>query len=152
MDDYENECRYNLAQTCCASVSLDDLKSFASAPDSEIVDFSQKQVYGAIRGSNALRESIARCYSDATATSIKSSQILVTNGAIQANYLALYTLIAPGDHVICQYPTYQQLYAIPESFEAQVDLWRSKPDERWGLELDELQSLIKPNTKLIIIK
>ena len=152
MDDHENECRYNLAETCCASVSLDDLKGFANAPDSEIVDFSQKQVYGAIRGSDTLRESIARCYADATAAPIKASQILVTNGAIQANYLALYTLVGPGDHVICHYPTYQQLYAIPESFGAEVDLWRSKPDEQWRLDLNELRSLIKTNTKLIIIK
>ncbi|THW82424.1 putative aminotransferase [Aureobasidium pullulans] len=151
MDDYENECKYNLAETCCASVSLNDLKGFANAPDSEVVDFSQKQVYGAIRGSDALRKSIARTHSDATAAPIESSQLLVTNGAIQANYLALYTLIAPGDHVICQYPTYQQLYTIPESFGAEVDLWRSKPDEQWKLDLEELRSLIKPNTKLIII-
>jgi aspartate/methionine/tyrosine aminotransferase len=152
MDEYENECRYNLAETCCASVSLGDLKGFANAPNSEIVDFSQKQVYGAIRGSEALRESIASLYSDATTAGKKSSQVLITNGAIHANFLALYTTIGPGDHVICQYPTYQQLYAIPESLGAQVDFWRSKPDEQWRLDLDELRSLIKPNTKLIVIK
>ncbi|KAI4718678.1 putative aminotransferase [Aureobasidium sp. EXF-10727] len=120
-------------------------------PGSEIVDYSQKQVYGAIRGSDALRDSIARRHNEDTASSIKSSQVLVTNGAIQANFLALYTLVGPGDHVICQYPTYQQLYSIPESFGAEVDLWRSKPDDGWRLDYDELRSLIKPNTKLIII-
>ena len=34
----------------------------------------------------------------------------------------MYALIRPGDHVVCVLPTYQQLYSIPQSFGAQVDL------------------------------
>jgi DNA-binding transcriptional MocR family regulator len=146
MDLYENDAKHNLAETCCASISLNDLLSFSQKKD--LVDYSQKQVYGAIRGSEALRANIANLYSQ----SVSAEGVLVTNGAIQANFLALYTNIGPGDHVICQYPTYQQLYSVPESLGAEVSLWRSNEEKGWGLDLEELKTLIRRNTKLIILK
>ena len=42
--------------------------------------------------------------------------------------LALYALIEPEDHVISMYPTYQQLYDIPKSLGADVDLWAVEED------------------------
>lgn len=151
MDDYENDAKYNLAETCCASISLDDLVGF-SGKSGNILDFSQKLVYGAIRGSNALRTNIANLYSDSTSEALTAENILVTNGAIQANFLSLYTNVGPGDHVICHYPTYQQLYSVPESFGAEVSLWKAKENENWRVDLAELKGLIRPNTKVIIIK
>ncbi|KAJ5771595.1 hypothetical protein N7520_002124 [Penicillium odoratum] len=151
MDDYENDAKYNLAETCCASISLNDLLAFSPDKPTNLIDFSRKQVYGAIRGSDALRSNIAAIYS-IESTPLPADKVLVTNGAIQANFLSLYTNVGPSDHVICQYPTYQQLYAIPESLGADVSLWRSEEDESWRLDLDELRAMIRPNTKLIIIK
>jgi aspartate/methionine/tyrosine aminotransferase len=63
-----------------------------------------------------------------------------------------YTLVHPGDHIICHYPTYQQLYSIPESFGAEVSLWRATAEKNWIPDYDELEKLIKPTTKLLIIK
>lgn len=71
---------------------------------------------------------------------------------VAANFLALYTLIGKGDHVICQHPTYQQLYSVPASLGAEVDLWRTTPEGKWQLSISVLKSLIKPNTKMIIVK
>lgn len=151
MDLYENDAKHNLAETCCASVSLNDLRTF-SGQQSEIIDYSQKQVYGAIRGSKDLRSNIAKLYSTDKHGSVSADNILVTNGAIQANFLALYTNVGQGDHVICHYPTYQQLYSVPESLGAEVSLWKTSPETGWQLDLAELKSFIRPNTKLIIIK
>ncbi|KAF7714154.1 Uncharacterized protein PECH_009016 [Penicillium ucsense] len=113
--------------------------------------YSQKQVYGAIRGSSVLRSNIARLYSSRTSDPLRPEDILVTNGAIQANFLGLYTNVGVGDHVICQYPTYQQLYSVPQSLGAEVSLWKSSEDQGWQLDVQELESMIKPNTKLIIL-
>jgi aspartate/methionine/tyrosine aminotransferase len=151
MDDYENDAKYNLAETCCASISLNDLLSL-SGQQTNVIDYTQKQVYGAIRGSKILRSNIAKLFSTEASVPLPADNVLVTNGAIQANFLALYTNVGPGDHVICHYPTYQQLYSVPESFGAEVDLWRSKEDAGWQLGLEDLKSLIRPNTKLIILK
>ncbi|KAJ5778948.1 hypothetical protein N7457_006668 [Penicillium paradoxum] len=149
MDLYETSAKHNLAETCCASISLNDLIALSSKKD--LVDYTQKQVYGAIRGSEALRANIANLYSQSESSPISANGILVTNGAIQANFLALYTHIGPGDHVICQYPTYQQLYSVPESFGAEVSLWRSDDAHGWEMDLEMLRSLVKPNTRMIIL-
>ena len=65
--------------------------------------------------------------------------------------LALYALIEPDDHVISMYPTYQQLYDIPKSLGADVDLWEVEEDKGWLPDLDQLRRLIRPNTKMICI-
>jgi len=151
MDHYEVNAKHNLAETCCASVSLKDLQHF-SGQEKDVIDILHKQTYGAIRGSEGLRSNIANLYSSSSIAPLSSENVLVTNGAIQANFLALYSFIGPGDHVICHYPTYQQLYSVPRSFGAEVSLWKSSEKNDWELDLEELKSLIQPNTKLIIIK
>lgn len=151
MDDHENDAKYNIAETCCASISLDDLAAFSEKPGN-VLDLSQKQTYGAIRGTNVLRTNIANLYSDSTSQALTAENVLVTNGAIQANFLSLYTNVGPGDHVICHYPTYQQLYSVPESLGAEVSLWKSKQDDNWRVDLAELKGLIRPNTKVIVLK
>ena len=95
---------------------------------------------------------LARLYSTKAATPLPADNILVAPGAIAANYLVLYTLISKGDHVICQHPTYQQLYSVPESLGAEVSLWRAREERKWQLDIEELKGLVRPNTKMIIIK
>ena|ERR1700750_1260784 len=154
MDDYETKATYNLAETCCASISIEDLQSLSggSVSTNSIVDVSRKLTYGAIRGSVGLRTNIAAQYPQASGTAVSPEQVLITPGAIAANYLVLYTLVENGDHVICQYPTYQQLYSVPKSFGAEVSLWKSKHLDNWSMDVNELVAMVKPNTKLIIIK
>ncbi|KAH7049397.1 hypothetical protein B0J12DRAFT_700030 [Macrophomina phaseolina] len=104
MDDHEQNAKHNLAETCCASVSLHDLQSLSFSPKSpnSIIDYTQKQVYGAIPGSKKLRTNIAALYNGSGDVKLTAENVLVTSGAIQANFLALYTNVGPGDHVICQ--------------------------------------------------
>jgi aspartate/methionine/tyrosine aminotransferase len=155
MDKYETVAKYNLAETCCASISIDELLSLSenkTVQASDILSTSLVQNYGEIRGSIKLRENLSRLYSAKVGTALSVDNILITPGAIAANHLVLYSLLKPGDHVICQYPTYQQLYSIPESLGAEVSLWKCKAEENWLPSLKELEGLIKENTKLIIIK
>ncbi|KAJ5130235.1 uncharacterized protein N7515_006274 [Penicillium bovifimosum] len=153
MDKYETTAKYNIAETCCASISVDDLRALSD--DKEFNPLAELQsaklTYGAIRGSDKLRGTLSRLYSVRAPTELPKDNILITAGAIQANFLLLYTLVGPGDHVICHYPTYQQLYSVPESVGAEVSLWKSKETDGWQLDIEELKSLIRPNTKLIII-
>jgi aspartate/methionine/tyrosine aminotransferase len=153
MDKYETTPGVlNIAETCAASISIDDL--VALCEDSNIpnpLNTSTKLTYGAIRGSQALRERLASLYSARVSSPLPTENILITPGAIAANFLLLYTLIGPGDHVICVHPTYQQLYAVPESLGAEVSLWKLKRDNKYIPNVKELKWLVKPNTKMIII-
>ncbi|KAF1938631.1 PLP-dependent transferase [Clathrospora elynae] len=151
MDAYETKCKYNIAETCCASISIDQLRELCDNKDRQVFDTSKILDYGAIRGSDDLRNNLARLYSAKVTTPLSPDSILTTPGAIQANYLTAYALVGPGDHVICHYPTYQSLYEIPSQLGAEVDLWKAKPENGWVPAIDDLKSLIKPNTKLIVI-
>lgn len=131
--------------------TLASLSDNKEAKASDLIDLSAVQGYGEIRGSTALRTNLSRLYSTKVGTPLTPEQVLITPGAIAANHLVLYSLVGPGDHVVCHYPTYQQLYSIPVSLGAKVDLWRSKPENKWLPDLEELKSLVKDNTKLIIL-
>ena len=152
MDAYETTAKHNIAETCAASISIDDLYKFANEGPGRIFSYGKKLLYGDIRGSYKLRSNIAALYSDRGAADLSTENLLVTSGAISANFLVLYALVGKGDHVICHHPTYQQLYSVPASFGAEVDLWRSKPEDDWQLDIKDLENLLRPTTKLIILK
>ena len=153
MDKYETTPEVlNIAETCAASISIDDLVALCEDPDIPApLQTSKKLTYGPIRGSDTLRGRLAALYSSRVASPLSSDSILITPGAIAANFLLLYTLIGPGDHVICVHPTYQQLYAVPESLGAEVSLWKLKKEKKYIPDVEELESLVKENTKVIII-
>ncbi|KZM19768.1 uncharacterized protein EKO05_0003982 [Ascochyta rabiei] len=151
MDAYEHQCKYNVAETCCASVSIDQLRQISDDKTSQILRTDRALTYGAIRGAQDLRSNLARLYSAKVASPLSPDNILTTPGAIQANYLTAYALVGKGDHVICHYPTYQSLYDVPRSLGADVDLWKAQAEKHWIPDLEDLKSLIKTNTKLIVI-
>ena len=153
MDTYENTPGVlNVAETCAASISVDDLVALCEDPNTEPpLKLSTKLTYGAIRGSANLRQRLASLYSARVSSPLAPESIIVTPGAISANFLLLYTLIGPGDHVVCMYPTYQQLYTVPESLGADVSLWRLHEERKFMPDLEELKSLVRENTKMIII-
>jgi len=149
MDAYENTPGVlNIAETCAASVSIDDLVAFSRDKTASPLQLSRKMTYGAIRGSETLRQRIAAQYSKACTTPLAPDSVIVTQGAIVANFLLLYTLVGPGDHVVCVYPTYQQLYDVPESLGAEVSLWKLKSEKGYIPDVSELEGLVKDNTKV----
>ncbi|KAJ4222022.1 hypothetical protein FSOLCH5_000428 [Fusarium solani] len=152
MDKYETTPDVlNIAETCAASVSLDDLVGLSKDPAAPgPIDTSIKLTYGPIPGTRTLRERIA-AHCSTEETQLAAEDVVITQGAIGANFLSLYTLIGPGDHVVCVYPTYQQLYDVPRSVGAEVTLWKLRAEEGFVPNVDELTSLIKENTKMIII-
>src|SRR5450432_1955485 len=153
MDKYESTPNVlNVAETCAASISIDDLVALCEDKDVEgPFKTSTKLTYGPIRGSEKLHQRLASLYSARIGTPLPAENILITPGAIGANFLVLYTLLGPGDHVICVYPTYQQLYSVPQSLGAEVSRWKLKKGKNYVPDLTDLQRLIKYNTKMIII-
>jgi len=148
MEARDAKAKYNIAETCSSSISLAELQALSVDPSASPISLDTAQTYGAIRGSEKLRTNVARLYPDSNLT---FENVLITPGAIQANFLIMYALVGKGDHVICHYPTYQQLYAVPEQMGATVSLWKAKEENDWRLDVSELEQLITPNTKLIVL-
>ncbi|MEM7561745.1 MAG: aminotransferase [Pseudomonadota bacterium] len=147
MNEFENHCDFNLAETCVASLTIEELLSLSGKTDTVLSDLlPMKMTYGAIEGSDRLRSNICALYNNQ-----KPENILVTHGAIGANALVYQTLVNADDHVISVLPTYQQHYSIPEALGADVDILPLRPENNFLPDLEELQALIRPDTRLLAI-
>jgi len=147
MNAYETKCAYNLAETCVESLTLEQLLEMAGKKDSIIAELlPMKLTYGAIEGSDRLRNNVAALY-----TQQSKDNVIITHGAIGANALVYETLVEPGDHVISVAPTYQQHYSIPESYGADVSILKLREENAFLPDLEALRALVRPNTKVIAI-
>lgn len=147
MNKYENDCTYNLGETCVESLTVDQLLSLSGRKETFLAEILPlKLTYGAIEGSEPLRELIAALYE-----TLKPENTITTHGAIGANALIHETLVEPGDRVISVLPTYQQHYSIPESYGADVQLLRLRREDNYLPDLDALKALVNSNTKLIVL-
>ena len=60
-------------------------------------------------------------------------------------------LLEAGDHVVAPYPAYQQLYSVPRGLGCDVSLWRIRPETGFRYDVDDLERLLRPETRLIVI-
>jgi len=158
MDAYETKCDINIAESCVDSLTVEDLICMSSKngdrsneavyqlKKKSFVDelFRMKLTYGSIEGSDYLKKGIRSLYKN-----VEPDQIVVTHGAIGANYLVLMCLVEPTDEVITVIPTYQQHYSVPESIGAKVHKIELKSENDFKLDLDQLRTLVNEKTKLI---
>ena len=148
MNAYETGARYNIAETCVDSVSIDELFSLCGEDkDAFWREFSARRLtYGDIEGAPAFREGVCKLY-----RTLRPDELVTTHGASGANHHVFYSLVEPGDRVISIMPTYQQLTSIPEGYEADLKVMRLTPENGYLPDLDELRALAVPGTKLICI-
>ncbi len=144
----ETKAKYNIAETCVDSVTLDELFRLAGRDRREFFETlaQRRMTYGAIFGADELKTAISGLY-----RSVGTEEIITTHGAAGANHLALYSLVEPGDAVVSVMPTYQQLYSIPESYGAKVRILKLKKEENFLPNLDRLRTLVNEKTKIICI-
>ena len=97
-------------------------------------------------GHPMLRKEIAKIYE-----SIQPEEILVHTGAEEAIFLFMLAVLNAGDHVIVHAPHYQSLSEIAKGLGCEVSMWMAREENDWALDLDELKSFFRPNTKAIIV-
>ena len=147
MNAYETQCQYNLAETCVESITLGQLLEFAGKRESILDELlPMKLTYGAIEGTERLRDLIAGLYERQ-----QRGNVSVTHGAIGANALVYQTLVEPGDHVVSVAPTYQQHYSIPQSLGAEVSILRLREENAFLPDLAELRGMVRSNTRVIAL-
>jgi len=149
MTRHETHVKYDIAESGILPLSTQDLLNFEPADVRAATLESLLQLplgYSEARGTEELRQMLADTY-----VGVSTEQILVTTGAIEANYLLFNELLEPGDHVIAPYPAYQQLYSVPRAIGCEVSLWPVGPETNYEYDLDRLEALITPKTKLIVV-
>ncbi|KAH6639906.1 pyridoxal phosphate-dependent transferase [Truncatella angustata] len=148
--NYKPICNIMLHGSCASELSLNQLKQLSPDPSMDPIDRELPLIYGSVLGSLKLRSRLAELHST-TAIKLTANNVVITPGSIMANYLVLTTLFSAGDHVICQFPTYAQLYELPRFMGVEVSLWKGSVDDSWTPSVEELENLVQPNTKAIII-
>jgi aspartate/methionine/tyrosine aminotransferase len=124
MNAYENDARFNLAETCVDSITIAELLALSGRNDDALSEvLPMRMGYGAIQGSDRLKSAICGLYDGQG-----PQNVIVTHGTIGANHLVHSALVGPGDVVVAVVPTYQQHYSIPESCGAEVRLVWLKPE------------------------
>ncbi len=95
MNEYEHDVEVNLAETCVEPFTLRGFLEFVGREDflEELMDIPL--TYGNIEGNPELRDRISHLYKN-----VDSEDVLVTGGAIEANFNAFYSLVEPGDTII----------------------------------------------------
>ena len=148
MNAWEVGAKYNIAETCVDSVSIDELfELLGENKDAFLQEFcSRRLTYGDIEGAPAFKEGICKLYK-----TISPDDIVPTHGATGANHHVFYSLIQPGDRVISIMPTYQQLYSIPESYGADLQIVNLSKDNGYLPDIEEIKKLAVPGTKMICI-
>ena len=147
MNEFETKCELNLAETCVESLTIAQLLALIGRNDTDLAELlPMKLTYGAIEGSERLRNAIAALYAHQ-----KPDNVIVTHGTIGANALVHQALVSRGDHVISVIPTYQQHYSIPASIGAEVSHLRLREEHDFLPDLLELKRLAVPGTRLIAI-
>lgn len=142
-----------LAGSATPALTINDLISLSTDADAtkRALSFGEVQLsLGHATGSQELRSAIAALYRG-EGHDITHENVITATGTTGANLIVLYSLLRADDHVICAYPVYNQLLNIPQAQGCEVSLWQLNQDNNWSLDLKELESLIRPNTKLLIV-
>lgn len=148
---HENEVELNLSDSGVHPVTLDELVALAPG---ELADLQSRiggmrLVYTQTNGTPGLRELIAGLYPGATPDNVE-----VTTGGVEANCVAAWTLVEPGDEVVTLSPNYGQLPGLVRGLGATVKPWSLRADWERGTyvaDLDELGSLVGPKTRMILL-
>ncbi len=143
--EYEFNAPYLLCCSDCETHTVQEL--LALEPESDEKFKSLSLGYTETRGSDELRKAIAERYTKIGADG------LLTHAGQEGIFLFMNAALNPGDHVIVQGPCYQSLYEIARTIGCEVSFWKMQDDEynKWSLDLDELEGMVQPNTKAIIV-
>src|SRR5437899_12098405 len=141
---WENRVKFNLSESGVHPLAVRELLDLADAPLDPLLDV--RLGYSQSNGTDGLRQRIAALYPGATA-----DQVLVTTGSAEANFVACWRLISPGDTVAMLLPNYMQIWGQAQNLGATVKSFRLHGDRGWEPDLKEIQTAIAPGTKLVVV-
>lgn len=148
MNAWEVGAKYNIAETCVDSISMNELFELTGEDKTEFLNrlCARRLSYGDIEGLPEFRKGVCGLYK-----TLNIENIVTTHGASGANHHVFYSLISPGDRVVSIMPTYQQLYSIPESYGADVQILHLSKENNYLPDLEKLRRLVTPKTKMICL-
>lgn len=144
MSKYEQSVDFNLSESGVHPLTVGELVG----DDGEILDsvLATSLTYPQVNGIHELRHNIAALYDGAGA-----DDVLVTVGGIEANYLAVSTLLEPGDEMVVMVPNYMQVWGLATNRGVEVKTFGLSEQRAWAPDIAELAEKVGPKTKLIAV-
>lgn len=127
--------KFNLATSGLANLKLRDLR--VSLDDLEITDGGY--------GYQPLIQAIATRYR------VDTGSVVTAAGTTFANHLAMAALFKPGDEVLVEQPAYEPMLAAVRYLGARVKRFSRQFENGFQISLEELESLVTRNTRLIVV-
>ena len=130
---YEFKVKYLLSPSDCESLSMAELLSMAAPASLELWQ-GLRLSYTESQGHPLLRSEVARLYQHIPAENVV---IAIPEEAI---FIAMQTLLRPGDQVVAIAPAYQSLHEIARSIGCELINWSLTPGRYVGVappEVDE---------------
>jgi aspartate/methionine/tyrosine aminotransferase len=141
---YEFTTELMLSSSDCESVPVAELLDL-EADARERLD-ALRLGYTEVPGSLELREAIAAIYERAT-----SDDVLTLAAAEEGIFAVEHAVLGSGDHAVVETPCYESALAVARSTGAEVDIWRRTYADAWAHDVDELERLLRPNTRLVYV-
>ena len=138
---HENRVDFNLAESGVQPVTLDELRAIADVDPGDTL-----LGYGHTDGTPLLRERIAAMYPGASA-----ANVVATVGSAEANFLALWRVVEPGDRVVVVRPTYEQTTGLAAGLGAHVESLWLDGDRDWQPAPGAAARAITPGTRLVVV-
>ena len=133
---YQDPVRYNFSSSEVPHFRLDSLPLSVTDLD---LDGASHYRYAPLRQAIADRHGVA------------PGMVVTANGTSMANFLAIATLITPGDEVIFEQPTYSPMLSAAQFLGADVRRVERIAEHGFRLDLDRIEQLAGPLTRLIVI-
>ena len=144
MSKFEQDVDFNLSESGVHPMLLKDLLG----DDDDIVNgFLDSDLnYPYVNGTPELRKNIAGMYDGATA-----ENVLVTVGAIEANYISTRTILSTGDEIVIMMPNYMQIWGIAKNHQYKIKTFELREENGWSPDLDRLNDMVTADTKMIAV-
>ena len=142
---HEFKASHLLSASDCESLSVAELLQMATPASLELWR-GLRLGYTETAGHPLLRAEVAGLYEGIAADGV------VIAAPEEAIFIAMQTLLAPGDHAVVVSPAYQSLYEVARHIGCGVTRWELEPvRDGWRLDLGRLERLVEGRTRMLVV-
>jgi capreomycidine synthase len=136
--------RIDVSSSGVENYSLAELRRLLSIPVSELDSMVFRDSPSA--GAEVLRTAVA-----ARSGTGRPEDVMVTHGSTEGLWLALASVVRPGDEVVVQWPGYHSLTGIAEALGARLRIWRLRVEDDFAPDVAALARLVGPHTRAVVV-
>jgi len=142
---HEFSAPYGISQSDSEPLTLDELLTYAS-PERHRQFETLWLGYTETQGHPELRRAIANMHDGIDARDV--IEVVPEEGV----FLPMNSLLSAGDHVVAMQPSFQSLWEIARATGCELSFWQQRrTEDGWHFDVDELERLIRPDTRMLII-